>query len=70
MARSLEARIEKLEQRRQQTDKAPAFVGRVIVHEGDNAQETEQRIEAARRAAGIAPGAHVCARVIVRPHPI
>ncbi len=65
MARSLESRIDRLEQRRQQVDLAPQFVGRLLVREGANAADTEQRIEAARSAAGFAPGAPVIVRVLV-----
>ncbi|WP_297505647.1 hypothetical protein [Ferrovum sp.] len=67
MARSLESRIGRLEQRQHQIAKAPPFVGRVVVHQGVDARDTEQRIEAARLAAGFASGANVIARVIVTP---
>ena len=67
MARSLETRIEKLEQRRQQVDRAPQFVGRLVVRAGLDADDLDQRIEAARRAAGFAPGANVIARILVAP---
>lgn len=65
MARSLDARLTRLEER----ILAPAalsFVGRVIVDEGDTSEETDRRIEEARKAAGFGPGPLI-ARVIVTP---
>ncbi len=67
MARSLESRIERLEQRQQQGARAPVFSGRVVVREGATPQDTRQRIEEARCAAAFAPSAHIIARVIVAP---
>lgn len=67
MARSLESRIERLEQRQQQGARAPAIAGSVIVRAGATAQDTAQRIEDARREAGFKPDAHVIARVLVAP---
>ncbi len=65
MARSLDARLTRLEA----CILAPAvlsFVGRVIVKEGNTSEETDRRIEEARKAAGFGSGPLI-ARVIVTP---
>ena len=65
MARSLDARLTRLEQRILAPVVA-SVVGRVIVREGETPEETDRRIEEARQAAGFGPGLLI-ARVIVTP---
>ena len=65
MARNLDARLTRLEQRILAPVVA-SVVGRVIVREGETPEETDRRIEEARQAAGFGPGPLI-ARVIVTP---
>lgn len=65
MSRSLETRLERLEQRHKP---AHQYEGRVIVEQGATAAETEQRIADACARQGLRPD-HTIARIIVRPQP-